>query len=482
MNLLQLMLKSANISDNIEELKRLLTELRDKQEGGVTPAFIKRNVQFRIRGCPWGNLHGYIYENLTPDQLSYVYESSYEAGHPKHQIPSTSETDLFEYLEQNYGGSAEDLCKKIKAEIVEFTCVTFKKFIEQDRNVAYKVITLFYQLHRFRPKLNTLLFSSTKNRCNFEFRHSHPMLDAQSMENSALLSEILTKLSFIMPKEEQRQALEIDNILNKTQCFVADDFIGLYCANKVYLNASECFKLIMSRIQQWADSLPKLTNRQLTPRLDILLNLKIRTKIFTQRAISNELLQSIILQYPLNLNPYAIDSWKNKSESECLTYLTNSNKPLRIKPTLEEQAAYVEKIIVAHPLSDIPPSKALNMIIKALILHDSKLEIKIPSKITGINNIEHSPIAFLKKVVRARKNKENEANNMHPNCSPEALHNYWNSRVRFALIQQCKKVNEARLEFEHLSKIETKVCSLISDYVCENNIIACDQLYKLYVE
>ncbi|ENJ1793695.1 hypothetical protein AB0557_004942, partial [Vibrio parahaemolyticus] len=120
----------------------------------------------------------------------------------------------------------------------------------------------------------------------------------------------------------------------------------------------------------------------------------------------------------------------------------------------------------------------LNLIIKATILHDEKLGVKVPSRITGLINVESSPIALLKKAVRQ---KAEHGIVLNPNASPEGLSNYWFSRIALAIAQQNYGKERGNLQFTHKAIIEHEVCRLLIDYVNKGGPSASLQLYKLYV-
>ena len=472
-------LKANDLTKDIATLKPYLTDMVGL-EGGASFSFVQRNVVGRVIGCPWGNLHGYIFSNLTDEQKCGVYESAYEAGYPSDELPSKSETEFFHYLESRYGGSVEDLSKDIRTDVKKITSLPFKDWVKRDRVVAYRVLTLLYRLHRFRPKLRTLLMSDSGNSCNFEFRAEWPLLEDKAMENSSILSELLCRLSFMMPRQEQSQALEVRDTLSRAQVYVADDFVNLYLngIRELGLSEQKSLELVKVNITKWHEALPNCDDSN-EPRLDVLLSHYIDVRAFSQRIKSNKIITDIVLAYPLDLNCYSTKSWVNKSESACLTYLTDSPKPLRIKPTLNEQAEFVESI-VAGPLTELEleRTKALNLIIKATILHDEKQGVKVPSIITGLINVESSPIALLKKAVRQ---KAEHGIVLNPNASPEGLSNYWFSRIALAIAQQNNGKERGNLQFTHKAIIEHQVGKLLFEYVNKSGPSASRQLYKLYV-
>ncbi|MCY7294974.1 hypothetical protein [Alteromonas sp. a30] len=120
------------------------------------------------------------------------------------------------------------------------------------------------------------------------------------------------------------------------------------------------------------------------------------------------------------------------------------------------------------------------MLIKALILHDQKLRINVPSLVTGMYGVEQSPLAFLQKAVRNKQ--KHELNNMNPNQSPEGLSQYWYSRVMLAVLQQNYGAELGRLRFEHKAKIENQVCLAITNYLENGGVTAFTALYELYLE
>lgn len=153
----------------------------------------------------------YIYHRyLSDEQKRAIYGSGYEIGSSQ-PIPDTSEKALLVYLAQTYGGAdVADLVKQIKKNIAALTGIPFKVFLEKDRNLAFKVVTLFYRICRvYRPQLFSLLKIESTGKANFEFRSAFPQQHEQSEENSALLAEILSHLTFSMPKTYAEQAWRI---------------------------------------------------------------------------------------------------------------------------------------------------------------------------------------------------------------------------------------------------------------------------------
>ncbi|MCY7294975.1 hypothetical protein [Alteromonas sp. a30] len=261
----KMILGCAGLSQDIDSLKPFLTDFKD-DNGEASSAFIRRNVEDRIIGGSWGNLQGYVFSILSREQRAIIYGSGYEPGYPD-PIPSDSEKELYNYLQTTYGGSVEDLCKKIKKDIKNLVGIPFLTFLKQDRNQAYKVLTLMYRIYRFRSKLMKLLLSDSTDKCNYEFRSEHPLRESEAKENSAILSEILCHLRFMMSDLEGEKMSKVVETLTCTQSYVANDFLDLYDQishdPQLYLNSY--FALVSSEIQEWSNSLPNPVKKEPPP-------------------------------------------------------------------------------------------------------------------------------------------------------------------------------------------------------------------------
>ncbi|MFB2760632.1 hypothetical protein ACE012_14165 [Shewanella xiamenensis] len=473
----------ANVPKEIDALRRFLTALKPKAED-TRDYLCERNVEGRIIGCPWGNLHGYVFSGLSNKERRDVYQSAYEPGHPDKELPSDSESDLFDYLEQTYGGSVNDLCKAIKSDIKLFTGVPFACFLKRDRVTANRVLTLFYRLHRFRPKLRSLLHSNNNKGCNFEFRAEFPMLDnPKAVENTALISEILTRLTFLLEGKERQDALAAHDVINGARGFIADSFLNEYTSaiDADGLTEDASLARTLTLIEQWSAGLPLVSMPVGSAHsLAMQLCIGLRIREFVQRTKSEARVIDTVLAHPLNLNPYATATWQGRSDTECLTYLTQANKPLRLKQSLAAQAAYLESIVVT-PWSGFETSRGLSLLIKAVILHDDKLNICLPSSITGLSCIEDSPRALLKKAVKFTRG-DSDTQRMDTNRSPEALSLYWDSRIRLAVAQQNYGLSRGRLRFEHRAEIEQKVTTRLGHYLECGGTAAFHNILSLYGE
>lgn len=473
MNTLVLALKVAGVPDDESELKAFMTDLGEP-DGSPSDNFMKRNVGDRIlggMGIP--NLHYRTYSVLTPQQRQQVYQSGYEPGYPDHSLPSESEGELLSYLEQTYKGSSVDLFRKIKALLKQLTGTEFKQHVKRDRTLAYRIVTLLYRIKRFRPQLNSLLLKDVSDKCQFEFRHEYPMNDPKAREITAILSEIRCLLAFMMTSDQQEKYLKVFECLVEAQGYVADTFIDRYTELLHSHDPAESWTRVNQAIDEWAMNLTDLNVSVSSVPLHIQLNFELQYKEYQKRIQSSRLITQYVLQQPLNLNPYASETWQNRTEAECLTYLTQSEGPLRLKPSLESQAEFLEGLLM-YPQSGFERSPALKMLLKALILHDDKLGMSVKSNARGVDDMPHSPMALLKRAAK-------ESGAIDPNLFPEALSKYWDCRVRLLIQQQNNGIKDGRCIFGHFVDIENRVTQTLTDYLNQGGVQAFDQLYDLYM-
>lgn len=111
--------------------------------------------------------------------------------------------DLYSYLEDEYGGSAEDLVKNIKRNVSELIGIPFETFLKADKSLAYKIITLFYRVCRqFSNQFFNFLNVDKKQNAVLNLgRLPYREAKGKGYENTALLAELLGHLTFSMPKE-----------------------------------------------------------------------------------------------------------------------------------------------------------------------------------------------------------------------------------------------------------------------------------------
>ena len=152
---------------DIKELKTLMTSCEKLQQRTVKGSRILSNK---------GNhylVESIYHSNLTKAQKEEIYTSEYEIGNPN-PIKNLDIEDLYSYLEDEYGGSAEDLVKNIKRNVSELIGIPFETFLKADKSLAYKIITLFYRVCRqFSNQFFNFLNVDKQSKMQFEFRASY---------------------------------------------------------------------------------------------------------------------------------------------------------------------------------------------------------------------------------------------------------------------------------------------------------------------
>ncbi|HGS5404829.1 TPA: hypothetical protein ACMDTS_002815 [Vibrio cholerae] len=374
----------------------------------------------------------YIYHcYLSDEQKLSIYGCGYEIGSP-HPIPNTGENAFHFYLEQTYGGAdTADLVKQIKKNISILTGIPFKVFLRKDRNLAFKVVTLFYRICRiYRPQLFRLLKVKNTDKANFEFRSAFPQQNEQSEENSAVLAEILSHLTFSMPKMYKEQAWRI-----LTDLALTGEEMAVYVKSEIEGEQYQPCRYSRHNIDAALNEVLKKStvDSVVDPdRLDFLLYASIAMKEYSERKKSNHLVMQAVYKNPLRLRTLRGAVLPSFSDKDVLSFLTGK-EVCRIKPSLEKQAEFVELIVRQYALDITEPLPAINkQIIKALILHDEKLGVHIPSSVTGTGNIQQSVTSVLKDAERFSRT--------HPEGSypklrryPEALLLYWDMRYHMAV-------------------------------------------------
>ncbi|WP_353628833.1 hypothetical protein [Enterobacter hormaechei] len=407
----------------------------------------------------------YIYHHyLSDEQKQEIYSSGYEIGSPL-PIPDTSEKVYHNYLAQTYGGiDVADLVKQIKRNITELTGIPFKVFLQKDRNLALKVVTLFYRICRiYRPQLFRLLKEESTDKANFEFRSAFPQLHGQSEENSAVLAEILSHLTFSMPKTYAEQAWCILTDLALTgeamAVYVKSEIegeqfqLGRYSRHNISAALKECLK--KQTVETVVDP----------DRLDFLLYASLVLREYSERKKSNHLVMQAVYKYPLQLRTLRCAKLPSFSDKDVITFLTGK-EVTRIKPSLEKQAGFVELIVRYYTHNITEPLPSMNkQIIKALILHDEKLGVHIPSAITGTGNVQTSVTSILKDAERYTR-RDSEGNYPDPRRYPEALLLYWDMRYHMAVkALMSKQVEDGFNTMLAIAEWELQVDTNLIEYV-----------------
>lgn len=407
----------------------------------------------------------YIYHcYLSDEQKLAIYGSGYEIGSPQ-SIPNISEKAFHVYLAQTYGGAdTADLVKQIKRNIAVLTGIPFKVFLEKDRNLAFKVVTLFYRMCRvYRPQLFRLLKEENADKANFEFRSAFPLQNAQSEENSAVLAEILSHLTFSMPKIYKEQAWHILTDLaltgKKMAVYVKSEIEGEQYQPNRYSRHNIDAALKEALKKSTVDSVAGLD------RLDFLLYASIAVKEYSERKKSNHLVMQAVYKNPLRLRTLRGAVLPSFSDKDVLTFLTGK-EVCRIKPSLEKQAEFVELIVRQYTLDITEPLPTINkQIIKALILHDEKLGVRIPSSVTGTGNVQQSVTSVLKDAERFSRT---DPGGNYPKLLryPEALLLYWEMRYHMAVkALMSKQVKDGFQNMLSITEWELQVDTGLIEYL-----------------
>lgn len=405
----------------------------------------------------------YIYHcYLSDEQKRAIYGSGYEIGSTQ-SIPDTSEKAFYAYLAQTYGGAdVADLVKQIKKNIAALTGIPFKVFLEKDRNLALKVVTLFYRICRiYRPQLFRLLKVESADKASFEFRSAFPQQHTQSEENSAVLAEILCHLTFSMPKAYAEQAWRI-----LTNLALSGEAMAVYVKSEIVGEQYQPSCYSRHRIGAALEAvLERPTTEPVYDRLDFLLYASLVLLEYSERKKSNHLVMQAVYKNPLRLRTLNCAKLPSFSDKDVLTFLTGK-VVTRIKSSLERQAGFVE-FIVRHYARDLtePLPRMNKQIIKALILHDEKLGVNIPSAITGTGNIQQSVTSILKDAERYTRT-DPEGNYPDLRRYPEALLLYWDMRYHMAVeALRSKRVDDGFQNMRSIAEWELLVDTRLIEYM-----------------
>lgn len=411
----------------------------------------------------------YIYHHyLSDEQKHAIYGSGYEIGSSQ-PIPDSSEKAFYAYLAQTYGGAdVADLVKQIKKNIAVLTGIPFKYFLAKDRNLALKVVTLFYRICRiYRPQLFRLLKGESVDKANFEFRSAFPQQHEQSEENSAVLAEILSHLTFSMPKIYAEQAWHILTNLTltceKMAVYVKSEIEGEY-HNPAHYSRNNIGTAL-------ATVLEKQAVEPIYDRLDFLLYASLTLQEYSVRKNSNHLVMQAVYKNPLQLRTLRCAKVPPSSDKDVLTFLTGK-AITRVKPSLEKQAGFVEMIVLHYARDLTGPLPVMNkQIIKALILHDEKLGARIPSVITGTGNVQQSVTSILKDAERYART-DPEGNYPDLRRYPEALLLYWDMRYRMAVeALLSKQVDDGFQKMLSITEWELRVDTWLIEYLRFSDMI-----------
>lgn len=419
----------------------------------------------------------WLYKNfLKKDQKREIFSSRYELGHPDSITKEEKSEELFfNYLESKYGGAdVPGLIKKIKKNIRELTGTPFKCFIEYDRDTAYKVLALCYRICRqHKTQLFSFLRKKTDTKPEFEFRSGAPYVSPVASQNSAILSELLSFLSFAMTEEELAIAKAIPFLLSS----VGNDISCIIREYALPCNYSQ--DTIHSVLNELLQPKPSITpGSQLAFRFSAALLLQ----EYSIRATSNKILANFAQSLPVNMKTLRKAKLKSFSDKHVLSHILGYNVE-EIRPTLKIEANFIERIILhylaAKSSTVITKLPTMNLqIIMAMILHDEKLKIKIPSKVKGENNTPQSVTSILKQAI---KFSENNPGSFPPLTHfPEALTMYW--EIRYNLLNNVlfkKNMNSYIQKQRSLAELELLIDTKLTDFLLFQDASAFHILDKL---
>lgn len=367
------------------------------------------------------NLFEYIYHLiLEKKEKKNIYKSVFEIGNPD---PITHKSSFHPYLQMTYGGAdTYEVVAFIKKQIELLTGIEFRKFIDADESLAYKVITLFYRLIKNNhPRLFSFIEGGAKDSVNFEFRSTYPMAHEQAINNTAILAELLGSLTFQMPREylevcwtmQAEIFTTVENLASQVRSSTRKDQ-GIFESKKI----GEALNQIMP-----------LTDKAVMDRLDFKLFAALTLREYEIRTRSNALVNKAICSNPLNFNSIRDFDYIGHSEESTLKYMLGLDE-VPNKNRLDIKSDFYMQIVMGYRYMSSKPLLPIHRtIMKALIIHDDKLKIEIPSVVQGTGNIPKSITSIFTKAATYQAK-----NGKLPDWStyPEGLTCYWDLRFKFA--------------------------------------------------
>ena len=370
-----------------------------------------------------------------------------------------------------------DLSVEIKRFIYEATGISFVEYEKKDESLAYKVLGLLYLQCKEFPQLLNFLSGGRESQTNFEFRFSHPLtsnanqdLHERSLKNTAHFSEILGLLTCQLPKKYLDQALKLYiDIPNSVNSVVQ----RLTRVAKRHSNAAG-----QETINQISEMVfPKLDGPQFD-RLDFKLFTALVLREYEVRLRSDAIIKKILREYPMELRSFSEVNVLGMNEEQIITHLLGG---VYIKPKdLDDKALFLEQIIRSYK-PDIQMNRYKTAVIKALIIHDLKLSIKVPCQLHGAKNIPESANSIFrnisgKKVINNREDRAYFMTN-----GQEALVYFWETRINLACtVVQCDSVELAKEVFFNKDACEKIVDSTIITYLKNANRVQIEYLPMIF--
>ncbi|CAM4054865.1 hypothetical protein [Pseudoalteromonas byunsanensis] len=374
-------------------------------------------------------LHRSIYHRYLSDEDKIViYDSGYELGSIE-PIPCESEKDFFSYLNEKYGGEdTEGNVKDIKKMITALTGVQFKLYLAQDKSLAYKVITLFYRIMKqYNSKIISFLMKPFSGKAEFEYRAEYPLITVdRAIDNSSILDEILTYLTFSMPQEY----FEVANSLSITIAEVGEDMASMIkrMVHSDFIESDFIAPDLKSDINTfnslWAQKI-KDKAYQGGERLDFSLYAALILRVAEFRNKSCQVVAKTAYETPLKLNPISLSRAESISDDEVIeSILGHSSFKSGIE--LQRKTKFIQDIIeIQNRKEGLRLSRLQVLLIKAVIIHDMAKPLEIKSKVIGESSVQKSVKSVLRDVAK-------QTVSPNSNKYPEALVQYWVFRFQLA--------------------------------------------------
>jgi len=377
------------------------------------------------------NFSEYVYHYyLTEQQKRKIFGSHFEIGHP--DKAEGTYTQLSSYLQDTYGGAdAYDHIKESKKFIEELTNIPFDDYYNQDSSLALKILALLYRFSRqYRSKLFSFLKAQDKGKANYEYRSIQPLPLDQSISNTSLLADLLAHLTFSMPRAYAKQALtihqDIATVGEEMEVYIKSEFDAEQTTVPSGIVGRYSIELIEPAIH---DLLHHGKENTIYDRLDFKLYAALSLIEYSVRRKSNQIVSGIVYSNIFKLKSLCRAKLPSFSDKDVLAFLFGES--ISGPSKLEQKAVFIEKIYEHYSKKLIRVGKMNKQIMKAIICHDDKLGIQIPSVVQGTNNIPQSVISILKEAVRI--SEKNNGEFPDPSIFPEALTYYWFLRYRLAL-------------------------------------------------
>lgn len=342
------------------------------------------------------NLSQIFHHFLDQDEKKVVFESAYHIGSPE---KNEGLTGFWGFIKDQGLGVDYELATRIKHFISDFTGVGFDTYVDRDESLAYKVLGLFYMKCKAFPQFLSFLRGGPEDKINLEFRFSHPVNESanqnhheKSAFNTAHYSELLSSLTFQMPP----QYLAVSRSLYITIPMFTERLVRVI-HNWVQVcedSAAEPLKYLLEDVFQ-----PFKNN--LHDRLDFKLHTALVLKEYEVRMRSNAIIQNIIRDMPLDLNPLGKNCCSDLSEDEFIGLITGGNQ-VKAKD-LDREVEFLGQIVCKYrPGTKF--NKSQMAIAKALLAHDFKLKIELPCTMQGSTNIPDSVNSIFKNLKGKEQN------------------------------------------------------------------------------